>query len=83
MEPRHNPLRECDAGERAAALSAQLPVLSRKKVIEAKEVNVNEIVVEVEKMLRSVIGDSIRLRAVLEAPPWGASWRTPGNCTRS
>ena len=53
------------AGERAAALSRQLLVLSRKQVIQPKDVNLNEIIVEVERMLGRVIGEDIRLECVL------------------
>jgi two-component system cell cycle sensor histidine kinase/response regulator CckA len=55
------------AGERAAALTGQLLVLSRKQVVLAKEVNVNEIVVEVERLLRRVIGDDVRMESVLSS----------------
>ncbi len=53
------------AGERAAALSGQLLVLSRKQVVQAREVNLNDIIAEVEKMLGRVIGEDIRLESVL------------------
>ena len=53
------------AGERAAALSGQLLVLSRKQVIQPKEVNLNDIIVEVKKMLGRVIGEDIKLDSVL------------------
>ena len=53
------------AGERAAALSRQLLVLSRKQVIQPKDVNLNDIIVEVERMLGRVIGEDIRLECVL------------------
>jgi two-component system cell cycle sensor histidine kinase/response regulator CckA len=53
------------AGERAAALSAQLLLLSRKQVVQKKAVNLNEIVVELEKMLAKVIGEDIRLKSDL------------------
>ena len=65
------------AGERAAALSGQLLVLSRKQVVQTKEVNLNDIIVEVEKMLGRVIGEDIRLESVL-SPSLGCVLADPG-----
>ncbi len=65
------------AGERAAALSGQLLVLSRKQVVQPKEVNLNDIIVEVEKMLGRVIGEEIRLESVL-SPTLGCVLADPG-----
>ena len=65
------------AGERAAALSGQLLVLSRKQVVPAKEVNLNDIIAEVEKMLGRVIGEDIRLESVL-SPDLGCVLADPG-----
>jgi PAS domain S-box-containing protein len=65
------------AGERAAALSGQLLVLSRKQVVQAKEVNLNDIIAEVEKMLGRVIGEDIRLESVL-SPSLGCVLADPG-----
>jgi CheY-like chemotaxis protein len=65
------------AGERAAALSGQLLVLSRKQVVQAREVNLNDIIVEVEKMLGRVIGEDIRLESVL-SPSLGYVLADPG-----
>jgi two-component system, cell cycle sensor histidine kinase and response regulator CckA len=55
------------AGERAAALSGQLLVLSRKQVIQPKEVNLNDIIVEVKKMLGRVIGEDVKLDSLLSS----------------
>ena len=65
------------AGERAAALSGQLLVLSRKQVVQAKQVNLNDIISEVEKMLGRVIGEDIRLESVL-SPSLGCVLADPG-----
>jgi len=65
------------AGERAAALSGQLLVLSRKQVVQAREVNLNDIIGEVEKMLGRVIGEDIRLESVL-SPSLGCVLADPG-----
>jgi two-component system cell cycle sensor histidine kinase/response regulator CckA len=56
-----------DAGERGAALSAQLLVLSRKQVAERRVVNLNEIIVELERMLAKIIGEDIKLKSDLSS----------------
>jgi two-component system, cell cycle sensor histidine kinase and response regulator CckA len=65
------------AGERAAALTRQLLVFSRKDVHEPRVVDLNETVQSVEKMLRRLIGEDIRLTAVL-APNLGHVKVDPG-----
>jgi two-component system cell cycle sensor histidine kinase/response regulator CckA len=55
------------AGERAAALSQQLLMLSRKSVVQTRHVNLNDIVAEVEKMLERVIGEDVRVECLLDA----------------
>jgi PAS domain S-box-containing protein len=65
------------AGERAAALSGQLLVLSRKQMVQAKEVNLNDIICEVEKMLGRVIGEDIHLESIL-SPALGRVLADPG-----
>jgi PAS domain S-box-containing protein len=57
------------AGERAAALTAQLLMLSRKQVVQPKVVNLNDAIMEVQKMLARVIGEDIRLQSVLSPDP--------------
>jgi len=65
-DPMHEGLSEIKrAGERAAALSRQLLMLSRKHIVEKSNVNLNDVVTEVEKMLRRVIGEDVRLESVL------------------
>ena len=65
------------AGERAAALSRQLLVLSRKQVIQPRDVNLNDVIVEVERMLGRVIGEDIRLECNL-SPCLGGVLADPG-----
>lgn len=54
------------AGMRAAELTGQLLAFSRKQMLETKVVNLNEIVREMEKMLRRVIGEDIEFRTSLD-----------------
>jgi two-component system cell cycle sensor histidine kinase/response regulator CckA len=68
--PQDDPLHEfCSeiraAGERATTLSGQLLVLSRKRAVQVKTVNLNDVIVEVEKMLGRVIGEDVRLETIL------------------
>ena len=65
------------AGERAAALVGQLLLLSRKQVTQPREVNLNEIITEVERMLGRVIGEEIRLESDL-SPALGYVLADPG-----
>ena len=54
------------AGERAAALTRQLLLFSRKEVQSPKVLDLNDIVQRTEKMLARVIGEDIRLVTVLD-----------------
>jgi signal transduction histidine kinase/CheY-like chemotaxis protein len=47
------------AGERAAALTRQLLAFSRRQIIEPKIVNINDILMNMDKMLRRLIGENI------------------------
>jgi two-component system, cell cycle sensor histidine kinase and response regulator CckA len=54
------------AGARAASLTRQLLVFSRKQVVEPKILDLNAIVKDTEKMLKRLIGEDISLTAVLD-----------------
>ena len=54
------------AGERAASLTHQLLAFSRKQVLEPKVIDLNGIILDLEKLLRRVIGENIDFRTVLD-----------------
>lgn len=70
-----DPMREAvdeieKAGQRAAALTQQLLAFSRKQVLEPKVLELNSIVVDVEKMLRRLIGEDVDLE-IIPSPTLG------------
>lgn len=50
-----------DATKRAASLTRQLLIFSRKQVVETVVLDVNAVVVDAEKMLRRLIGERVNL----------------------
>ncbi len=54
------------AGERAATLTRQLLAFSRKQVLQPVSLNLNELVEELKRMLRRLIGADIDLRTVCD-----------------
>jgi PAS domain S-box-containing protein len=55
------------AGDRAAALTAQLLGFSRRQPVQPKILDLNAIVAEAEKMLRRLIGEDIELRVMVDS----------------
>ncbi|MBW2097137.1 MAG: PAS domain S-box protein, partial [Deltaproteobacteria bacterium] len=58
------------AGRKAAALTRQLLAFSRRQTIEPEIINLNQILMESEKMLRRLIGEDIDFLTVYEQEPW-------------
>ncbi|QEL20594.1 hybrid sensor histidine kinase/response regulator [Limnoglobus roseus] len=55
-----------DAGERAAALTSQLLAFSRKAIVAPRVLDLNEVVAQTESLLRRLIGEDVKLAAVLD-----------------
>lgn len=55
-----------DAATRAAGLTRQLLAFSRRQVMEPRALDLNELVQNIEKMLRRLIGEDIEFTSVLE-----------------
>ena len=65
------------AAARAGALTRQLLAFSRKQVLEPKPLDLNDVVADVEKMLRRLIGEDIKLETALQ-PDLGTVKADPG-----
>ena len=58
------------SAERAGNLTHQLLAFARKEIIEPKVININDRVMEVNRMLRRLIGEDIELVTLLEPDLW-------------
>jgi two-component system cell cycle sensor histidine kinase/response regulator CckA len=58
------------AGRKAAALTRQLLAFSRRQVLQPKVIDINTLIVDLEKMLKRLLPESIKLLSVLEDGAW-------------
>jgi len=58
------------AGEKAASLTSQLLAFSRKQIVQPKLLDINEVINEMEKMLKHMIGENIDFQTVLGPELW-------------
>ena len=66
------------AADRASVLTRQLLAFSRKQILEPRIINLNDVVIDVERMLLRLIGEDIDLITVL-APDLGPVKTDPGH----
>ncbi len=57
------------AAERAANLTRQLLLFSRRQVMQPREMNLNEVVTNLARMLQRIIGEDVRLQLSLNPVP--------------
>jgi nitrogen-specific signal transduction histidine kinase/CheY-like chemotaxis protein len=66
-DPIHDDMQEiAGAADRAAGLTRQLLAFSRQQVMQPRVININEVIVDLERMLRRVIGEDIELLTSLD-----------------
>ncbi len=65
------------AAKRAAELTQQLLAFARRQIVEPQSIDLNELVAGIDKMLRRLIGEDIRLTTI-PAPSIGSIRADPG-----
>ncbi len=65
------------AARRSASLTRQLLAFSRKQIIQPRVINLNDVVVDIDKMLQRLIGENIELIVRLD-PALGSVEADPG-----
>ncbi|MCK5075437.1 MAG: PAS domain S-box protein, partial [Calditrichia bacterium] len=77
-DPIYKTIKEIDlAVSRAEALTRQLLAFSRKQILQPKVISINEIIINMEKMLRRLIKENIELITLL-GPETGSIKADPG-----
>jgi two-component system, cell cycle sensor histidine kinase and response regulator CckA len=65
-DPFHEEFEEiARAGDRAAGLTRQLLAFSRRQMLQPQVFNVNEVVADMDKMLRRLLGEDVELATIL------------------
>jgi len=64
-------------GHRASSLTRQLLAFSRKQVLQPKVIDLNELIIDLKKMLRRLIGEDVKLETFME-PDLGWVKTDPG-----
>ncbi|MCE5248852.1 PAS domain S-box protein [bacterium] len=71
MDPIHFDVEEIlKTSQRAANLTRQLLAFSRRQIIEPRIINLNKVLLEMNKMLRRIIGEDIELVILLPEDLW-------------
>ena len=65
------------AADRAAVLTRQLLSFSRRQVVQPRLIELNDVALAMDKLLRRLIGEDIELVSKLSPDPW-AIWADPG-----
>ena len=78
-DPLRTKLEEIEkAGERAANLTRQLLAFSRREIVEPRVVNLNDLILNMDKMLRRLIGEDLELITLCD-PELGLVKVDPGH----
>lgn len=58
------------AGQRAASLTKQLLAFSRRQIVQLRVLNTNQLLMEMHKMLRRILGEDVELVTIPAADLW-------------